>query len=115
MSLSVTLYDIFDFGDPEIDYTELYWANITHNLNTMASKAGIYYHIWRPEELQIKKASELIDTLKDGIERLKKYPEYFQQFDAKNKWGVYEDFLQWVKEYLKACIIYPDAKIEVFR
>ncbi len=31
---------------------DLYWRNITHNLTTMASTAGLYECLWRPEELE---------------------------------------------------------------
>ena len=33
-----------------------YSANITHNLGKMAEEAGIYKHLWRPEEIGITKA-----------------------------------------------------------
>lgn len=39
---------------------QLYWANITHNLNSMAGAAGIYQHLWRPEEVGVTKARQLI-------------------------------------------------------
>ena len=42
---------------------ELFNANITHNLGEMARKAGIYHYLWRPEEIDITFASELIDPL----------------------------------------------------
>lgn len=34
----------------------LYDANITHNLNRMADEAGIYEHVWRPEEIGVTTA-----------------------------------------------------------
>jgi hypothetical protein len=39
--------------------TCVYDANITHNLGAMAKAAGIYMHLWRPDEIGIKTASEL--------------------------------------------------------
>lgn len=30
---------------------DVFWANITHNLGRMADEAGIYKHLWRPEEI----------------------------------------------------------------
>jgi len=36
--------------------TSVYDANITHNLGAMAEAAGIYKHLWRPEEIGITKA-----------------------------------------------------------
>ena len=45
----------------------LYWRNITHNLNKMASSAGIYECLWRPEEINITTAHQLIDPISQGI------------------------------------------------
>lgn len=40
----------YDNGKSFIEETEdVYWANITRNLNKMASEAGIYEALWRPE------------------------------------------------------------------
>ena len=47
--------------DEESDY--VYSANITHNLTKMADEAGIYECLWRPEEIGITKAGQLIEPL----------------------------------------------------
>ena len=44
------------FKQEETETNEVYSANITHNLNTMADEAGIYKHLWRPDEIKITKA-----------------------------------------------------------
>jgi hypothetical protein len=46
---------------------EVYTANITHNLNRMAKEAGIYKHLWRPDEIGITLAGELIEPLQSGL------------------------------------------------
>lgn len=103
-------------GDGSIFQKEdYYWANITHNLNGMADAAGIYECLWRPEELGIKKAKELIEPLTVGLERLKSDPEHFSKFNAPNGWGTYESFVPWVEKYLHACKEHPDANITVSR
>ena len=107
MSLDVTLLatkkvNVFD-------------ANITHNLTTMAAKAGIYKHLWRPEELDITIAAQLIKPLKIGLHRLQRDPEYFKQFNPENGWGTYEVFVSWVEKYLEACKENPDAEISICR
>jgi len=94
---------------------EVYARNITHNLNKMAEEAGIYQHLWRPEELGIETAHELIEPLAGGLARLLKDPDHYRKFDAANGWGVYDDFVPFVKQYLDACIANPDAKIEISR
>ena len=88
-------------------------SNITHNLTEMAREAGIYYACWRPEDARIKTAEELIPVLEKGLSKLKADPTYFKQFNAPNGWGLYEHFVPFVEEYLKACKKYPDAIIEV--
>lgn len=95
--------------------TEVYWANITHNLNKMAMEAGIYEALWRPEELGIRHAGPLIDLLSEGLEKLKADPEHYKQFDAPNGWGTYEHFVPFVENYLNACRENPDAEVNVSR
>ena len=94
---------------------ELFWQNITHNLGTMADKAGIYEALWRPEEIGITKASELIPIIEKGLADMKVRPEYYEQFNASNGWGLYKHFVPWIKKYLEACKKYPDAVIRVSR
>lgn len=112
MSLDVSLVVKADTGNKDTEDIYVFDSKITHNLNTMANQAGIYYHCWRPEELGISKAHEIIQPLKDGLDKLKNDPEYFKQFNAKNGWGIYDDFVPWVEEYFNACIKYPNATIE---
>ena len=95
--------------------TEVFEANITHNLSGMASEAGIYKHLWRPEEIGITTATELIEPLETGLALMKADPQRFKTFDATNKWGTYEQFLPWIEKYLSACKENPDAKVEVSR
>lgn len=95
--------------------TEVYSANITHNLNTMAENAGIYKHLWRPEELNITKASELIEPLREGLHELKTNPEKYKKFNPDNGWGSYDGLVKFVENYLNACYEYPNADVEVWR
>ena len=44
----------------------VYDANITHNLGKMAGEAGIYEALWRPEEIDKTKASEIVELLEKG-------------------------------------------------
>lgn len=94
---------------------EVFSYNITHNLGAMARAAGIYQHLWRPDELGITKAEDLIIPLRDGLELLKSDPDHFKVHDAPNGWGVYADLVKFVSAYLKACATYPEAKIGVWR
>ena len=94
---------------------EVYEARITHNLTTMAAEADLYIPLWHPEEANLTKASQLIKPLKEGIRKLQEDPEKFKVYDSPNGWGLYERFLPFVKEYWKACVRFPNTKIEVWR
>lgn len=94
---------------------ELYTANITHNMTEMASKAGLYGALWRPDENAWTVAKDLIPTLKNGLAKLKAKPDYFKQFNPENGWGSYELLVEFVENYLKACKKYPKAVIGISR
>jgi hypothetical protein len=96
------------------EYKTVFDANITHNLTEMADKAGIYKTLWRPGEVCLHKAQQLIEPLEQGLAKLKADPEFFRQFDAPNGWGVYEHFVSFVERILAACKEYPDADIHVW-
>jgi hypothetical protein len=97
------------------EYEECYQSNITHNLGIMADAAGIYKALWRPEEIGITKAGDLVPIIENGLADMKERPEYYKQFDTPNGWGTYKDFVPWIEEYLDACKIYPEAQITVSR
>jgi hypothetical protein len=107
MSLDVSLM--------ETKPCEVFWKNITHNLNEMAEEAGIYEHLWRPDEIGITKAKQLIEPLKAGLETLKADPERFKRFNPSNGWGDYEGLVEFVESYIQACSDHPDADVEVSR
>lgn len=71
--------------------------------------------MWRPEEIGITKASQLIGPLTDGIELLESDETRFAACDASNGWGKYEHFVPWVRSYLEACKRHPDATVTVSR
>lgn len=95
--------------------TEVFSANITHNLNKMAEEAGIYKHLWRPEEVGISTAAQLIEPLRDGLALMKSDPPRFKKHNPSNGWGSYEGFVPWVEAYLNECIENPDAEVSVCR
>jgi len=104
-----------DFYLTRVQPAEVFSANITHNLNTMADKAGIYNALWRPDEHGYKKAGQIIPVLREGLVKLKANPKYFKQFDSPNGWGLYVNFVPFVESVLTACEEFPDADIWVSR
>ena len=97
------------------DDDTVYTANITHNLGKMAEDAGIYQYLWRPGELDIKYAKQLIEPLRVGLELLESDPARLEKFNPANGWGDYDGLVRFVKKYLAACEEYPEAEVSVWR
>lgn len=89
--------------------------NITHNLGTMAEHAGLYRPLWRPEELGITTAAELVEPLRAGLRLLNAEPEHYRRFNPENGWGNYEALVEFCEQYLAACERYPAAKVAACR
>lgn len=140
MSLDVyltrKLYLSYDEGKTyEEKEEDVYNSNITHNLGEMADKSGIYEALWRPhrlkedynipendyfaeyefEEKTTTKAKDIIDFLEKGLADLKARPDYFKKFNSPNGWGMYEQFVPFVEEYLNACKEFPEAIVRTCR
>jgi hypothetical protein len=102
-------------GPMDVKDNRVYSANITHNLNTMAEAAGIYEPLWRPEEIGITKASELIKPLAIGLNELISEPDKYKRYNPENGWGSYEVLVEFVREYLTACQKWTNANVRVWR
>jgi hypothetical protein len=78
----------------------------------MADRAGMYLALWHPDRLTPNpKASDIIPIIEEGLADLKARPEYFEQFNNPNGWGLYEHFVPWVERYLEALKQYPTAYV----
>lgn len=108
MSLDISLY--VKSGNEDILVHD---ANITHNLNTMADKAGIYKALWSPGEIGATYAKDVIDIVEKGLIDLKARPDYFKQYNSPNGWGIYDNFIIFVENYLEAAKKYPDSIIYI--
>lgn len=93
----------------------VFGGNVTHNLKRMADAAGIYRHLWYPEELGITRAQELIEPLREGLARMKADPEPFEALNPANGWGSYGGLVRFVAEYLEACEANPQTYVRVNR
>ena len=93
----------------------VYDANITHNLGKVAAKAGIYQALWRPDELGITNADQLVPILTRGLEYLYTNTEELRALEPSNGWGTVEDLISFVSYYLSAAESNPNATIEVSR
>jgi hypothetical protein len=97
------------------EYEYYFDANVTHNLAEMASAAGLYDAVWRPDENGFTFAKDIIQILEEGILKLELDKNYYRSLNPKNGWGSYDKFVPWLKNYLEACKKYPDAVIVVSR
>ena len=107
MSLDVSLTALVE--------SSVFNRNITHNLSKMAHAAGLYEAIWRPEEINVYKASDLVPIIEAGLRNLINNKDELVKLSPKNGWGSYECLLDFVQEYLENCRIYPESKINVWR
>lgn len=98
--------------EDDYDDAKLSSHNITHNLNKMAEAVGLYEVLWRPEEIGITIASQMILPLEKGIKELEANPNKYKAYNPPNGWGNYEDFVSFCKSVLQKCREYPDAVIE---
>ena len=102
----------------------VYSGNITHNLGKMAAEVKIPYMagtvtlynvLWRPEELQFTKATEILSLLHDGLVELICFPEKYKPFNPENGWGDYDGLVNFVRDYYNACLDNPQAELRVSR
>lgn len=96
----------------EVDVCEM---NITHNLNVMAERAGIYKHVWRPEEIGITEAGQLIEPLQKAIADMRANPAVYKAVEPTNGWGTYTNFVLWLERLLRVCQEYPEGRVEASR
>jgi hypothetical protein len=112
------IYDALGIEDRELEFKDVcvFKYNITHNLGKMAEAAGIYKHIWRPEDIGISFVCPVfIKELKEGLDRLQSNPAQFAEFTPSNGWGSYDGLVDFVKSYIVACEEFPEAKIHISR
>jgi hypothetical protein len=140
MSLDVMLYKnyhiSYDGGKTlEPKQEEVYSANITHNLGKMAEEAEIYEALWRPHKLKkgynvpendhhaeyeyecstTTLSNEIIPIIEKGLIDLKSRPKHFKKFNSPNGWGMYDNFVPFVENYLNALKEYPEAEVIISR
>jgi hypothetical protein len=88
-------------------------GTISQNIEPMAIEAGLGDYLWCPYSLGARKAYHLIEPLKQGLGRLMIDPTRYKKLNPKNDSTTYDLFVDFVQEYLYACINNPDAEISV--
>lgn len=95
--------------------TTVFESNITHNLGAMAREAGLYLPLWRPGEIGISRAGDLVPLLRAGLFYLRNHKKELEAFNPANGWGSYENLVTFVEGYLDACLEYPDGVVRACR
>ena len=98
----------------EMDTSRVFEANITHNMSRMAGECGLYEPLWRPEEIGVTHAAQLIEPLRDGLAILNSDYERLLEFNPTNGWGSYELLVEFTANYLAACERWPEAEVSVW-
>ena len=81
MSLDIELYYLVDTEQESPENHVVWHGNITHNLNVMAEKAGIYMEVWRPDEAM--RAFDIVSALGKAIKDLQARPSYYRKYNPK--------------------------------
>lgn len=108
-------YPDSNIEENEYETDEVFHENCTYNLNKMAMQIDLYKCLWRPDELNITIAKDLIDLLREGLHKLKLEPDKYKEFNPPNGWGDYDGLVNFVENYLNACYKYPDAEVHILR
>lgn len=116
MSLDITLLNPIrckSCGAHQGDEHKLVWeGNITHNLGEMAKAVFLYDVLWQIPEGT--KAGEISQRLSDGLERLRLQGEdELKIYEPANKWGTYQNLVEFVYGFYDACCKYPEARVIV--
>jgi hypothetical protein len=99
--------------DPEwTDRLEVFDGNITGNLWNMADAACLAEAIWHPDQLNIKKAGDLVPFLELGLAELQADRAKFEAMNRANGCGNHDDLCDFVTSYLAACKQYPSAIVK---
>lgn len=115
MSLDIELYAEADLGGPEPARFTVFCWNFTHNAAPMAMAAGFYQELWRPEEVGLVYARELIGPLERGIKDMEEKPEAYRSLQAANGWGTREQFLEALRQLLQVLRDCPGARVSASR
>lgn len=91
--------------------TEVFDANITHNLAEMARRLGVGV-LWEVDRIEVSKVRPLAHA---AIDKILARPTTFRALDAENGWGRTEHMVHFLHRLVRACDQYPDGFLEMRR
>ncbi len=87
-------------------------TNITHNLRPMFSRAfGVENY---EDVLAFKKGGEVLHLIDAAIMNMIISPDEYQEFNASNGWGTYEQALPWLIKLRQGIANNPGAEINMW-
>lgn len=117
MSLDFDLYTRINLGGPETFKVRIDSFNVTHNLRPMARECGLYKPLWIPDESYPTPvlARDLIEPVREGLNRLLSNRDLYHPFEPPNGWGSYDDLVDFATSVLNSIERYPLANVSVSR
>ena len=106
---------ILDIILTEVKLCEVYTTSVHNNFNLLIESLGIYQHLWRPDELNITHARQLIAPLESALENLEFNKEKYRKHEPPGMCGKIELFIIFLKNLLESCKQHPNATISVCR
>lgn len=110
-----------EINEIEIETTEFWHGNITHNLCRMAEDCmsfdeydqcyNLYDLLWRDAQAPFEGnyINVYIAHLAYCLYVLKNDPEHFKQLNPPNGWGTYEQLCKFVEDFIKALADMPEG------
>jgi hypothetical protein len=115
MGLDISLYVMVEVGQKDPERVIFFRKSVTHNLVPMAKACGCYTYVWRPEEVGIHFAYQMLHMLRSAIKYASSNPKILSEHNPYNDWGNYDVFLMFLQDYLKGCERYPATRIHISR
>ena len=118
MSLDISLHQEAEYN------TEVYEANITHNLGKMAGAVlcfgienddpyenkyiTLYDMLWHGSGQSAKVITPMLEV---GLHELKENREIYEEYNPKNGWGNWEHLVLFTSGLLEACKAFPETTL----
>lgn len=117
MSLDISLHQEAEYN------TEVYEANITHNLGEMAREITCFILQKREEKPKVITLYDILwhgsgqsglviaPMLEVGLHELKENRRWYEKYNPENGWGNYEGLIKFTEELLFACKEFPETTL----
>lgn len=98
-----------------LEVEAVFEGEVSADLVPIAKKAGIYQHVWHPDELKISRAKELISPIENAIKDMDADMPAFEALNGDDEFGTAKNLKEFLGIYLDACNTYPKAHVRVMK